>query len=365
MRGESPPRRRPRPGRWAPGAPAASSRRRPLTGPAASARSRPPGGCWACCWSARWPSPPSRGSPLEPPRRSGCRWSRCCRGCQCRCRRRRCSAVGPLGQLLAAACVLASAVAGACRTAMAIGTAGTSSAIPVLLLACALQRVGVVGVAAHPRRRRAALPDHHAEPAGRRRPADRGQPSTARVRGLRGRRAEAGLPAARARWRDLLDSRARRLGARAAGLLCWQAIPAPCSRWPCLSALGLLVVWRSAREVTGSVGRSRRRHGGRRAVGPVLLPDVHDLSRRAGGRRGRRGGLARARRGPGRLTWQRGAGVRSAAGRPALAAHALRRPLPVRWGWSWPDGCCGRATRLGALAVARCARWLRSRCRRC
>ena len=80
----------------------------------------------------RWP--PSQGHPLEPSRRSGCRWSRCCRGCRCRCRRRRCSRVGPLGQLLAATSALASVVAAASERRGSM-TRVRGLAIPVLLLA--------------------------------------------------------------------------------------------------------------------------------------------------------------------------------------------------------------------------------------
>ena len=82
------------------------------------------------------------------------------------------------------------------------------------------------------------------------------------------------------------------------------------------------------------------RHRWRRAVGSVLLPDVHDLSRRAGGRRGCRSDLARvdATRA---ADLAAGVGVRSASGCAALAAHAL-------WGHCRPAG----AGRCRASAVA-------------
>ena len=269
--------------------------------------------------------------------------------------------VGPLGQLLAATSALVCFVAVAFER-RGVFDARTRAATPSPATRCAVQRVGVVGVAAHPRRRRTALPDHHPEPAVRWRPAHRGQPSTAGICGLRRRRIEAGLSAAGARWRDLLDSRARRVGARAARILAGglsrgrvHRCRAECARPDRGLALRGRRDWKC--------GRSRDRHSGRGALGPVLLPGLHDLPRWAGGRGGRRGGLARARAARG-ANLAVGAGLRSSAGRPALAAHALRghcRSAGTGRGRTAPVA----AHAIGALAVAdACARGLRG-CRRC
>src|SRR2546426_621495 len=70
-----------------------------------------------------------------------------------------------------------------------------------------VSRRGVAGLPAFACRRRTSLPRHHAEPVERSRSQNRKQPSPGRLPRVLQRRAQAGLPAPRARSGDLLDSR--------------------------------------------------------------------------------------------------------------------------------------------------------------
>ncbi len=89
---------------------------------------------------------------------------------------------------------------------------------------CRLCVCRVAGVAVGSRRRRAALPRHHAEPAARWRPEDREQPPARRLSGLLRRRAGAALHPSRRQRGDLLDPRARPVGDRCASI-CRRRIP--------------------------------------------------------------------------------------------------------------------------------------------
>ena len=249
---------------------------------------------------------------------------------------------------------------GASASPRAVARVGPAAAGGGCVRVCHLYLCRVAGVAVGSRRRRAALPRHHAKPAARWRSEDREQPPAWRLSGVLRRRVGAALHPSRHQRRDLLDPRARAVGGRCAGV-CRRRIP-----WCRPPAARHRVVWQcpgvaSGVAGVGTGGGGLVRLGRGHARGDDHLSQLHRVSRRsrqrdrahrrmgvhAGGR-----GAANRRDPPAAVAPPRR--LRSRSCRGCTVDSRCSRAASARW------CCCAcrrRRTRRGR-------RWRFSRCRR-
>ena len=217
---------------------------------------------------------------------------------------------------------------------------------PALLALRDLCRRRVAGVPVGSRRRRAALPDHHAEPAeGSTISEIENNHRSGDYRAYFARRpAEAGLPPPRPQRRDLFDPRARPAGARRAGICASRGYHGVVVFLILLAAAGSALAWRLAWLVT------RRADAAWFGWAAVTLSATRDLSQLHGvPRRARR--RDRADRASGRCCGPKQEAARAAIERIGPVAGCTA----PRW------RCCRGFTRglrciagsLGALILLR------------